>query len=143
MFFIQETEVCNFADDITIYSCSPNFVEATLKLSNDTLLVLNWFKINSMVANPGKFQIMFLGLNIENSKITFMIENKRVKFKSEVKLLGITMDDKLSFTTYTENLSSTASNCLQALVTICKSLSLSKQNVYLKLALYQLLHTAP
>ena len=143
MFFIQETEVCNFADDITIYSCSPNFVEATLKLSNDTLLVLNWFKINSMVANPGKFQIMFLGLNIENSKITFMIENKRVKFKSKVKLLGITMDDKLSFTTYTENLSSTASNCLQALVTICKSLSLSKQNVYLRLTLYQLLHTAP
>ena len=23
MFFIQETEVCNFADDTTIYSCSP------------------------------------------------------------------------------------------------------------------------
>ena len=51
-----------------------------------------------MVANPGKFQIMFLGSNTENSKITFMVENKRVKSSSEVKLLGITIDNKLSFT---------------------------------------------
>ena len=36
MFFIQETELCNFADDTTIYSCSPNFEKATPKLSNDT-----------------------------------------------------------------------------------------------------------
>ena len=80
MFFIQETEVSNFADDATIYSYSPNFEEATLKLSS----AMYRFRINSMVANPGKFQIMFLGSNIDNSKITFMIENKRVK--SEVKL---------------------------------------------------------
>ena len=32
---------------------------------------LNWFKVNSMAANPGKFQIMFLGWKIDNSKITF------------------------------------------------------------------------
>ena len=40
-FFIQEIEVCNFADDTTIYSYSPYFAEATLKLSNDTHLILN------------------------------------------------------------------------------------------------------
>ena len=42
-----------------------------------------------MVANPGKFQIIFLGSNIDNSKVTFMIESKRIKSRSEVKLLGI------------------------------------------------------
>ena len=89
MFFIQETEFCSFADDTTIYSCSPYFEEAILKLSNDTHLILNWFRISSMVANPGKFQIMFLGSNIDNSKITFMIENKRVQSGSEVKLLAV------------------------------------------------------
>ena len=73
-----------------------------------------------MVANPGKFQIMFLGSNIDNSKITFMIENKRVKSRREVKLLGITIDDKLSFTTHIENLCSTASNSLRALARIRK-----------------------
>ena len=119
MFFIQETEVYKFADDTTIYSCSPYFEEATLKLSIDTHLIRNWFRVNSMVENPGKFQIMFLGSNIDNSKITFMIENKR----SEVKLLGITIDDKLSFTTHIENLCSTISNRLRALARIRKFIS--------------------
>ena len=91
MFFMQETEVCNFADDTTIYSCSSNYEEATQKLSADTHLVLNWFRINSMVANPSKFQIMFLGSNIDNNEITFMVEDKKVRSKTEVKLLGITM----------------------------------------------------
>ena len=58
-FDFKETEVCNFADD---------FKETTLKLCNGTHLILNWFRINSMVANPGKFQIMFLESNIDNSK---------------------------------------------------------------------------
>ena len=103
MFFIQEREVCKFADDTTIYSCSPNFEEGTPKLSNDTHLILNWFIIDSMVAIPGKCQIMLLGSNIDNSKITFMIENKRVKSRSEIKLLGIAIGDKLFFTTYDDD----------------------------------------
>ena len=76
IFFIQETEVSNFADDTTLYSCSPNFEESTLKLSNGTHLILNRFRINSMVENPTKFQIMFLGPNIDSSKIKFMIEKE-------------------------------------------------------------------
>ena len=88
IFFIQGTEVCNSADDTTIYSCSLNYKEAAHKLSNDTHIVLNWFKVNSMVANPGKFQV-FLGSKIDNYKITFAMENKQIKCKREVKLLGI------------------------------------------------------
>ena len=126
MFFIQEIEVCNFPDDTTIYSCSPNFEETTLKLwnylklSNDTHLILNWFRTNSVVANPGKFQIMFLGSNIDNSTITFTIENESVKPRSEVKLRGITIDTKLPFTIHIENSCSTASNRLWALARISK-----------------------
>ena len=126
MFFIQETEVCNFADDTAIYSCSSNYEEATQKLSADTHLVLNWFRINSMVASPSKFQIMFLGSNIDNNEITFMVEDKKVKSKAEVKLLGITIDDKLSFNKHISNLCSTASNCLRALARIRKFLSLEQ-----------------
>ena len=62
-----------------------------------------------MVANPRKFQIIFLGSNIDNSNIAFMIENKKVKSRAEVKVPGITIDNKLSFTIHIENLCSTAS----------------------------------
>ena len=75
MFFIKKTEVCNFADDATIYSCSLNYEEARQKLSNDTHIVPNWFRINSMVANPGKFQIIFLRSSINNNITTFIVEN--------------------------------------------------------------------
>ena len=88
IFFIRETEVSNFADDTTIYSCSLNYEEAAHKLSNDTHIVLNWFKVNSMVANPDKFQIIFLGSKIDNSKITFAIENKQIKCKKRSETPG-------------------------------------------------------
>ena len=68
-----------------------------MKLSNEMHLILNWFRINSAAANPGKLQIIFLGSDIDNSKIIFMIENKRVKSRSAVKLPGVTIDNKLSF----------------------------------------------
>ena len=78
------------------------------------LMTCIWFligSVNSMMANPSKFQIMFLGSNIDNSKITFMIGNNRVKSRSKVKQLSITIDDKLLFTRHIENLCSTASMC--------------------------------
>ena len=61
-----------------------------------------------MVANPDKFQIMFLGSKFDNCKITFAIENKQIKCKSEVKLLGITIDEKLTFMKHIVNICSLA-----------------------------------
>ena len=130
IFFIQETEVCNFADDTTIYSCSLNNKEAAHKLSTDTYIVLNWFKVNSMVANPNKFQIMFLRSKIDNSKITFAIENKQIKCKREVKLLGITIDEKLTFTRHIANICSLRNNRSRALTRIRRFL-LTEQKKYL------------
>ena len=87
IFFIQETEVCNLP---MIQQYSHAHQNLKRELWDGTHLIFNWFRINSMVANSGKSQIMFLGSNIDNSKITFMIESKRVRSRSEVKPLGIT-----------------------------------------------------
>ena len=81
IFFIQETEVCNFVHGTTIHSWSLNYKEAAHKISNDTYIVLNWFKVNSMATNICKFQIVSLGSKIDKSKITFAIENKQTKCK--------------------------------------------------------------
>ena len=128
IFFIQETEVCNFTDGTTIYSCSLNYREAAHKLSNNIYLVLNWFKVNNVVVNPGKF--LFLGSKIDNSKITFVIENKQIKCKREVKLLRITIDEKLTFTKDIANICSLANNRLRALTSIRRFL-LMEQTKYL------------
>ena len=78
MLFFKKTEVCNFADDATINSSSLNYEEAHKKLFGSIDIIPNQFQINSMVANPGKFQIS-LGLSINNNNITFTAENKHKK----------------------------------------------------------------
>ena len=120
MFFIKETEICNFAYDTAICSYSLNYeaIKWHPKLSNGTHIVINWFQNNSMVANLGKFQIMFLGSLINNNDITFIVENKHIKSNNEVKLLGITINDKLTLTKHISNLSNT---------------SRSKENIFLRL----------
>ena len=61
-FSITKSEVCNFADDNTLYSCNKNLEHAFSNLKYDLRNVLDWFKINSKKANPGKFQFMVLGV---------------------------------------------------------------------------------
>ena len=61
-----------------IYPCSLNYEEAHRKLSNDADIVLNWFRISSIVANSGKFQ-MFLGSSINNNNITIIAETLHKK----------------------------------------------------------------
>ena len=61
-----------------------------------TNVVPNWFRMNSMLANAGKFQMIFLGSSINNNNIIFIVENKHIKSNNEVKLLGITIDHKLT-----------------------------------------------
>ena len=57
-----------------------------------------------MVANPGKFRIIFLGSSINDNQIIsdnniiFIVQNKHIETNTEVKLLEITIDHKLTFT---------------------------------------------
>ena len=61
-----------------------------------THVVPNWFRMNSMLANAGKFQMIFLESSINNNNIIFIVENKHIKSNNEVKLLAITIDHKLT-----------------------------------------------
>ena len=83
-----------------------------------------------MVANPGKFQIVFLGSKIDNSKSTFVIENKKIKCNREVKLLGITIDIKVTFTKHIANICSLANYTLRSLTRIKRFIS-TEQTKYL------------
>ena len=58
--FIEKTEICNFADDNTIYDCGEDLSNILENLKHD-LKILKWFRIKSLQANPGKFQFMILG----------------------------------------------------------------------------------
>ena len=102
-FFITKSEVCNFTNDNTLYSCNKNLEHVFSNLKCDLRNVLDWFKINSMKANPGKFQFMVLEVkNIVH--FTINVNAKIIPCSNEVKLLGITIDNELKFKKHIEDL---------------------------------------
>ena len=54
---IEESNICNFADDNTLYSCGKNLTEIKANLVSDTKNILKWFRLG----NPGKVQFISLG----------------------------------------------------------------------------------
>ena len=56
-----DCNICNFADDITLYSCRQSMDIVITDVENTLTSTLTWFDQNEMVANPAKFQMMFLG----------------------------------------------------------------------------------
>ena len=55
--FIENCEICNFADDNTLYSSGVELSSILENLKHDTKTILKWFRINSLKANPGKFHL--------------------------------------------------------------------------------------
>ena len=68
---VKDSEVCNFADDTTIYTFGKDIVDVVLNLEEDLSNTLDWLKDSHMAANPGKFQVMSLGLR---EKPKFILE---------------------------------------------------------------------
>ena len=119
--FIRKSEVCNFADDNTLYS-----VENVISdLKSDLVGVMEWFEINSLKANTGKFQFMVLG-NKDERSLEIHINNVKIKNLNEVTLLGIKIDKIFSFKKHISELCRRASCKLHTLCRIRKYLTVEK-----------------
>ena len=56
-----------------------------------------------MVANPAKFQVMFLGIK-QKPRLCININGNYLPASDKVKLLGVTIGCKLNFNSHVENL---------------------------------------
>ena len=55
LFYLTEsTEVCNFADDSTFFSCEKDLNSLIKRLEHDSLLAIGWFQNNNMKLNVDK-----------------------------------------------------------------------------------------
>ena len=62
----------------TLFVCSPNLSETLSRIDREIVIILQWFAENGMVANPDKFQMIFLGTGEEDLSIkigNFTIQN--------------------------------------------------------------------
>ena len=57
-FFIEKTDIANYADDNTQYATDTHLDDLLKLLETETSIVLNWFKINEMKANDSKCHLI-------------------------------------------------------------------------------------
>ena len=124
-FFVLKCDICNFADDNTMYFCNKLLSKILANLRFDLKSVLMWFTVNSLNPNPGKFQYMILGKCVTN-QLSLFINGIKIERTSEVVLLGITIDDQLTFKTHIEYICRMAKYKLRALQRIRNYLSTEK-----------------
>ena len=115
-YFINNGNLCNYADDNTLYSIgkSLNMVKENLKIN--FLIMQKWFYENHMVLNPGKCHYLVLG-NRSNSD-TINLNGTKLASSSYEKLLGILIDRDLSFDKHIKSLCRKAGQKLNVLARI-------------------------
>ncbi len=108
------TEICNYADDTTIYSCGYDIRNIIIKLEQDANHLATWFPENYMKLNEDKCHFILFGTN---EKVNIHIGEAQIEESDEEKLLGIDLDKKLSFKKHVRTLCKKASQKLHALLT--------------------------
>ena len=73
-----------------MYSSANSFKQVTEKLKHDLQITLKWFESNLLVANPEKFQLMFLGAtNTSSEKGSLTIGASTLVPSEKIKLLEL------------------------------------------------------
>ena len=125
---IKERDGCNFADDTTLYKCGIVLDIVLENLEMDANIAINWLNDNKMVANPKKFQLMFLvRYKFIEKEMSFV--GKAIKSSITVELLGITLEKYLNFKGHNENIFYQANNKILALFWIRSFLTLEQAKV--------------
>ena len=125
---VIKSEVCNFADDNTLYSFDKKLDTIFSNLRYDLENVLSWFQVSSLKANPSKFQFMALG-DKQNTPSVLNINGKKINKSREIEFLGIVIDNQLKFKKHIENLCKKASFKIHALRRIRKFLTVEEARI--------------
>ena len=122
----------NFSDDNTI-SAAENTVEKPISaLEQDSQAAIDWFKINEIIVNPDKFQVIVVKKNSrKKDSYALNINNQTINSGNSVKLLGIEIDNTRSFNKYISTLCKKASNQLNSIGRIQKCMGFKGKEVLL------------
>ena len=129
-FIIDEVNVCNFADDTTIYACDQELDNLLNRLEHDSLLAIEWFECNYMKLNSEKSHFLLSGVKHQHHCIS-LGESKIWESKCE-KLLGINIDQGLRFKIHISEICKKVGRKLSALGRISRFIPFHKKIILLK-----------
>ena len=121
----EHSHVCNFADDNTVFACGEILDEVAKCIENDMRMAMNWFKLNEMVANSEKFQLIFIGKE-EDHETSIGINDDVIKMSDTVILLGVTIDSKLRFNEHVKIICQKTNNEVKAFSMVVRYLEPQK-----------------
>ena len=131
LFWINEyTEVCNLADDTTLYASDRDLNSLIVSLEHDTSLALEWFEANYMKLNPDKCHLLVAGSKHEH--VWAKIGDELVWESREERLLGVTINNKLKFDAHIKGLVQMAHQKLSALIRYSGVLNFEKRRDLMK-----------
>ena len=122
---MQHSQVCNFEDNNTIYACGQNLDSVALNIESDMKAAMCWYRNNEMVANPEKFQLIFIGLK-DDIRLCIDINSSAVQMTDSIKLLGVTIDSILNFNQHVQLIYKKASNKVRAFSRIAPNIEYEK-----------------
>ena len=116
IYYVLQSDLHNFADDNTVNAVAETISELVKSLEDKANVAIEWFHVNEMIANPGKFKSILLSKSRENlSGYQITLRGHEIETKEFVILLGVTIDSKLSFEKHISQFFQHASSQLNAL----------------------------
>ena len=116
--FLNNTDLCNYADDNTLYTLGKNLGKLKLDLQSNLSILQKWFYENYMILNPGKCHDVLLGAHIHIDYIS--LNNIEIESSRNQALLGVILDSDLKFDVHIKSLYRKAAQKLSALSRINK-----------------------
>ena len=89
------TQVCDFAEDTTIYVCNKDFNTLINRLEHDIVLAVEWFENTFMKLNQDKCNLLVSGH--KNEIVWTKIGETKIQESNKQKLLGVVIDRNQNF----------------------------------------------
>ena len=125
LFYLIDSDICNYADDTTLYAVDTclNSLMTKLELASDK--AMEWFCYNGMKLNSKKCHLLVSGHKHEC--MICNIGTSQVIETHLVKLLGVNIESELTFNSYLETVCKKASQKLNALSRLCSIIPLNQR----------------
>lgn len=129
-FILENTDVCNYADDTGLHVCDTDLPSLLSSLEHDTALAMEWFESNYMKLNKGKCHLLLSGNKFEN--IWIDVGDIKVWESNSETTLGIEIERNLRFDKHVVELCKRAGRKLSALTRLAKILPFQKTRMLIK-----------
>ena len=104
---MNRAEICNYADNTTIYICCSEVENIIVRLEQDAITLLTLYPENYVKLNADKCHFMIFGE--KKDKMKLHVGMALIEESDEETLLGATLDSKFNFKTHVQTLCKKAS----------------------------------